>query len=111
MSQPKSYVRVDEHGVYRVGDTRVMLDSVIAGFRQGDSPETIQQQYPALTLEGVYGSIAYCLANPAAIDAYMKRQDELWDKARARAEAIPSAVTSRLRALKDAGVSANLVGK
>jgi uncharacterized protein (DUF433 family) len=105
MSQSKSYVRVDEHGVYRVGATRVMLDSVIAAFRQGDSAETIQQQNPALTLEEVYGSIAYCLANPAEIDAYVKRQDAEWAKARACAEAIPSAVVERLRALKKAGVT------
>lgn len=105
MSQPKSYVRVDEHGVYRVGETRVMLDSVIAAFRQRESPETIQQQYPALTLEDVYGSIAYCLANPAEIDAYVERQDAEWAKARARAEAMPSAVVARLHALKKAGVT------
>ena len=86
MSQTKSYVRIDEHGVYRVGGTRVMLDSVLAAFRQGDSPETIQQQYPALTLEEVYGSIAYCLANASEIDAYVKRQDAEWAKARARAD-------------------------
>jgi hypothetical protein len=28
MSTTKSYVRRDEHGVLRVGDSRVMLDSV-----------------------------------------------------------------------------------
>jgi hypothetical protein len=57
MSEEKAYVRVDENGVYRVGMTRVMLDSVVAAFRQGHSAETIRQQYPALTLEEVYGSI------------------------------------------------------
>ena len=48
-----SYVRKDDHGVLRVGETRVMLDSVVAGFHQGHSAETIAQQYPALTLEEV----------------------------------------------------------
>ena len=105
MSETKSYVRVDEHGVYRVGDIKVMLDSVVAAFHQGHSAETIQQQYPALSLEDVYGSIAYYLANAAAVDAYLKRQDAEWDKARARAEAKPSAVVERLRALRKAGVS------
>lgn len=99
MDQPQSYVRIDEHGVYRVADTKVMLDSVVAAFRQGHSPETIQQQYPALTLESVYGSIAYYLAHAPEVDAYLKRQEAVWEGERARAESRPSGVVQRLRAL------------
>ena len=105
MSPSKNYIHVDEHGVYRIGDTRVMLDSVVAGFHQGHSAETIRQQYPALTLEEVYGSIAYYLAHAQAIEAYLKRQDALWTEARRRSEQQPSPVVERLRALQKAGVS------
>jgi uncharacterized protein (DUF433 family) len=101
--EAKTYVRLDPVGVYRVGDTRVMLDSVVAAFRQGHCAETIHQQYPALSLEAVYGSIAYYLAHAVEIDSYLKRQDEKWDKARARSDARPSAVVERLRALQKAG--------
>jgi uncharacterized protein (DUF433 family) len=103
MTQTPSYVRIDEHGVYRVGNTRVMLDSVLAGFHQGHSPETIQQQFPALNLEAVYGSIAFYLAHVAEVDAYLKRQDAEWGQARSGAKS--SAVVERLRALRKAGVS------
>jgi uncharacterized protein (DUF433 family) len=103
MSAGKAYVRVDENGAYRVGKTRVLLDSVVAAFHQGHSPETIKQQYPALTLEEVYGSIAYYLAHAAAVDAYLQRQDAVWDQWKARSEAQPSAVVERLRALAKAG--------
>jgi hypothetical protein len=51
MTEERSYIRVDENGVYRVGTSRVMLDSVVAGFHLGHSAETIKQQYPVLTLE------------------------------------------------------------
>ncbi len=105
MSEAKSYVRVDEHGVYRVGATRVMLDSVVAAFHQGHSPETIQQQYPAMSLEAVYGAIAYYLAHVVEIDAYLNHQDGEWAKARVRAEARPAAVVERLRALRNASVA------
>ncbi len=105
MSQTKSYVTLDEYGVYRVGDTKVMVDSVVAAFHQGHSPETIQQQYPALSLEDVYGSIAYYLAHAAEVDAYLRRQDAEWDAWRTHAEKKPSAVAERLRALRRAGVS------
>jgi len=72
-----------------------MLDSVAAGFHQGQSPKTIRQSYPALSLEAVYGAIADYLANRAELDDYLRRQDDVW--ARARAEASPSAVVERLR--------------
>ena len=97
MSKSNSYVRVDENGVYRVGTTHVMLDSVVAAFRQGHSAETIRQEYPALNLEAVYGSIAFYLANTVEVDAYLTRQNEVWESARTRAEATPSAVVERLR--------------
>jgi uncharacterized protein (DUF433 family) len=105
MSEDKGYVRVDENGVYRVGRTRVMLDSVVVAFRQGHSSETIKQQYPALTLEEVYGSIAYYLAHAAEIDAYLQRQDAVWEQSLARSEQQPSPVVERLRALTKAGAS------
>jgi uncharacterized protein (DUF433 family) len=105
MSQEKTYIRIDENGVYRIGATRVMLDSVVAGFHQGHSPETIRQQYPALTLEEVYGSIAYYLSHVQEIDAYLKRQDAVWEQAKSRSEQSQSPVVERLRALQKAGVS------
>jgi uncharacterized protein (DUF433 family) len=64
MSDSSTYVRKDEHGVLRVGDTRVAFDSVAAAFDQGHSPEMIRQQYPSLTLEAVYGAITWYLAHP-----------------------------------------------
>jgi uncharacterized protein (DUF433 family) len=87
----------DEQGVYRVGQTRVMLDSVVAAFHQGHSPETIRQQYPALSLEEVYGSIAYYLAHQEEVNAYLKRQDAVWEHWRARSERTPNPAVERLR--------------
>lgn len=103
MSENKHYVRADEHNVYRVGTTRVMLDSIVAGFHEGHSAETIRQQYPALTLEEVYGSIAYYLAHAAEIDAYLKRQDAVWKQWQAKSDDQSSPVVERLRALAKAG--------
>jgi uncharacterized protein (DUF433 family) len=105
MSQDRLYVRVDDEGVYRVGSSQVMLDSVVAAFHQGHSPETIRQQYPTLTLEEVYGSIAYYLAHGAEVEAYLQRQDVVWERERARSEQRTSPVVERLRALRKGGVS------
>jgi uncharacterized protein (DUF433 family) len=100
MDNSKSYVRTDESGVYRVGRTRVSLDSVVIGFQLGHSPETIQDQYPTLSLEEVYGAIAFYLANQQTVDDYLKKQEKVWEDFRAKVDQIPSPVVERLRKLK-----------
>ena len=103
MSGSTSYVRTDEHGVMRVGGTRVMIDSVVVGFQQGLSAETIQQQYPALTLEEVYGAIAYYLGHREQVEQYLQRQQRAWDDSRNHSIASSGAVVSRLRAARATG--------
>jgi uncharacterized protein (DUF433 family) len=100
MNEERRYVRVDEHGAMRIGNSRVMLDSIVAGFEQGHSPETLQQQYPALSLEEVYGAITYYLAHTDEVHTYLKRQDELWEAWRAKSATRSSLVVERLRALQ-----------
>jgi uncharacterized protein (DUF433 family) len=102
MDEEKHYVRLDEHGVMRIGNGSVMLDSIVAGFEQGHSPETLQQQYPALSLEEVYGAITYYLAHTDEVHAYLKRQDEIWEAWRAKSVTRSSPVVERLRALRAA---------
>ena len=82
MTPVSDYVQTDEHGVLRVGNSRVMLDSVIAAYRQGHSAETIQQQFPSLSLGEVYGAIAHYLEHQPAIEDYLRRQQELWQQSR-----------------------------
>ena len=102
MDNAQTYVREDENGVLRVAASRVMLDSVVAAFHEGCSPETIQQQYPALSLEEVYGALTYYLSHVDEVGAYLKRQDRIWEDLRTRAGAVASPVVQRLRALRKA---------
>jgi uncharacterized protein (DUF433 family) len=97
MLSAKIYVRQDEQGVFRVAGTRVMPDSVIAAFHQGHSPERIAQQYPALKLEEVYGAITYYLANQVDVDQYLRKQDEVWNQWREKANSVESPVVQRLQ--------------
>jgi uncharacterized protein (DUF433 family) len=98
MIASRVYVQADEHGVLRVGATRVSLDSVVYAYLQGHSPETIREQYPVLTLEAVYGAVAFYLANREEVDQYLARQEQDWE-ARKQAQP-PSAVVERLQALR-----------
>jgi uncharacterized protein (DUF433 family) len=68
----KDYVtRTD--GAYRITGTRVSLDSVVYAFLNGQTPESIAQSFPVLTLEQVYGAITFYLAHRAEIDAYLEQ--------------------------------------
>jgi|ERR1700733_721841 uncharacterized protein (DUF433 family) len=66
----KEYARKVE-GAYRIGGTRVSLDSLVYLFREGISAEGMAENYPALSLEEVHGSLAFYLANQQEIDAYL----------------------------------------
>ena len=99
MNLSKKYVNADSQGVMRVGTLGVSLDSVVIAFQEGHSPETIQQLYPALSLEEVYGAVAYYLANRNEVDQYLKRQEHLWEQARQHTAQNPSPVVQRLRAV------------
>ena len=59
-------------GGYYVAGARVSLDSIVYAFRGGESAETIQQNFPSLTLEQVYGAIAFYLDHQAEIDKYLE---------------------------------------
>jgi uncharacterized protein (DUF433 family) len=104
MSESKIYVRTDEQGARRIGQTRVSLDSVVIAYQLGHSPETIRQQYPSLTLEEVYGAITYYLANREDVERYLELQQQLWSDLQQRVAQQPSPVVERLRMLRKAAV-------
>jgi uncharacterized protein (DUF433 family) len=104
-TQYSQYVRNDPGGAMKVGASDVSLDSLVAAWRQGHSPETIQAQFPSLTLEEVYGAIAWMLGHAEEVEAYLKRQEAIWAEARARINADPSPAMQRLRASRAAGAS------
>lgn len=74
-----SYVEQRDAG-YWVAGTRVSLDSVIHAFRSGDSPESIAQSFPVLSLEQVYGAITFYLAHREEVDASLARAEQEYAK-------------------------------
>lgn len=69
------YIEQRNGGFYVVG-TRVSLDSIVYSFEAGDSPETIRQNFSSLTLEQVYGAIAFYLAHEQEVDANISEGEE-----------------------------------
>jgi hypothetical protein len=106
----KSYVRADEQGAMRIGRTDVLLDCVHAAWQHGHSPEAIRSQYPALSLEEVYGTITWCLAHPGEVDQYRRRQDAVWERWRLRAQSDAKPVVARVRDRRKSGTLHSLIG-
>ena len=80
-------LRADAHGAIRVSDTRVTLDTLIARYHQGDSPEAIHEGFPTVPLTDIYAVIAYYLAHRDEVDAYLRERDEEAERIRQEVEA------------------------
>jgi uncharacterized protein (DUF433 family) len=66
----KEYIEQRDGGYYIAG-TRVSLDSVVYAFLRGESPEGIAESFPALSLEHIFGALAFYSANRETVDAYL----------------------------------------
>ena len=77
----KEYVDRRDGG-YWIVNSRVSLDSVVYAFLSGQFAESIAQSFPALTLEQVYGAVAFYLANRSDVDAYLARARADFETAR-----------------------------
>ena len=82
----KDYVTKIEN-VYRVAGTRVSLDSIVYEFRRGASAESIQRKFPAVSLEEVYGAIAFYLANRKEIEEYLAEGEKEFENLQNRSRA------------------------
>ena len=74
--------------VYRIAGTRVSLDSVVYCFWNGESPESIVQSFPTLTLEQVFGAIAFYLDHQEEIDNYIKQGESEYEARREAARKV-----------------------
>lgn len=98
-------IAVDVDGVVRVAHTRVTLDTVVAAFQEGATPEEIAQQYPSLALADVYSTIGYYLQHTADVEAYLRHRQQEAEHTRRENEArwSPTGVRQRLQARRDGG--------
>ena len=74
----KDYV-IKEGGAYRISDSRVSLDSIVHAYLEGMTPESIADNFSDLTLEQVYGALAFYLANRDEIDQYLREGESKFD--------------------------------
>ncbi|WGV27959.1 DUF433 domain-containing protein [Halotia branconii] len=92
-------LREDEIGVIRVGNSRVLLETVIRAFQDGASPESIVHRYSTLSLSDVYNTIGYYLRHQDTVEAYLNQREQLAESIQQRLFSIQpdlSLIRSRL---------------
>ncbi len=78
----------DETGAVRVGNSRVLLETVIRSFQDGASPESIVHRYATLSLSDVYNTIGYYLRHQDAVEAYLNHREQLAESIQQRLSSI-----------------------
>jgi len=92
----KDYV-VNVEGTYRVAGSRVSLDSIVYCFREGLSPESIQESFPSLSLEQVYAAIVFYLGNQEMVDKYLREGERLSEEMHTESRRRNADLITRLR--------------
>lgn len=100
------YVEQREGG-YWVANTRVSLDSIVYAFLAGQTAESIAQSFPVLSLEQVYGAIAFYLANRSEIETYLAKADATFETLRQVARDADPAFYQKLAAARPQGQAAH----
>jgi uncharacterized protein (DUF433 family) len=95
-------LEADADGVIRVAGTRVTLDTVVAAFQNGATPEAIVQQYPAIGLDDAYSVVGYFLRHREQIETYLAARSRAAEQVQQQNEARnpPVGIRDRLMARK-----------
>jgi uncharacterized protein (DUF433 family) len=79
-------LKMGDDGTIRVSGTRVMLDTLIGFYQQGETPEALHEAFPSVPLADIYATIAYYLAHQQEIDSYLKQRADEAEQVRERWE-------------------------
>jgi uncharacterized protein (DUF433 family) len=104
-------LRRDAGGAWRVAGTRVPLDTVVAAFDAGATPEEICQRFPTLALADVYAVLGYYMQHRPEVEAYLRRREQEAADARREVEARHDPRGLRERLLGRAGTPEDVAGR
>jgi len=71
-----------QNNIIYMANTRIPIDTVIARYRQGYTPEQIIEGFPTLKLADVYFAIGYYWEHQAEMDEYPRERAERAEKQR-----------------------------
>jgi hypothetical protein len=78
---------MDEHSDIYAGRSHVLVDTIIAEYKAGTSPDDIARGYDTVQLADVYGVISYYLRYQEAVEAYLRRREMEAEELRQKTEA------------------------
>ena len=95
--ESKAYVESEGNEALKIAGTSVSLESVVCRFLEGASAEAIAHSFPTLTLESIYGAVAYYLAHREEVDAYIEQTLGDYESARLADRRNDSALIRKLQ--------------
>ena len=92
-------LRIDSHGVIRIGDSRVSLDSIVYAYQNGDTAEQIAEDFPTVALADIHTVIGFYLRHQGEVAGYLKEQEVRADEVRREIDPIVTKGNIRQRLL------------
>lgn len=77
----------DDAGRLVVTGTQVPLDTLVAAFERGDSPESIHEAYNTVSLGDIYAVFTYCVRHREQVNAYLAERQKQRSEMQAEVEA------------------------
>ena len=97
--QLEDYLDFQGPDVIRLKGHRIGLEHIVEHYQEGYSPEQIALEYPGVSLEQIYGVIAYYLHNQVEVEGYLARINATAEANYRSWAANPSPVSQRVRAI------------
>lgn len=96
----ESYFDFVNENAIRVKGSRVGIEQIVRSYKEGITPQEINAYYPTLTLEEIYATITYYLANRDKVDQYLDRitaeAEAAWQEHRRNLDPAQVALHNRL---------------
>ena len=87
VTQVGSHIRIDEHGIAWIDDTKVKVVEVVQDYlAYGWTPEEMHLHQPHLSLSQIYAAMSYYHDNRRTLDEEMRRRMDLADSLQERFE-------------------------
>lgn len=94
-------LRPDETGEILVGDSRVLLATLLTYHQQGMTPEALAESFPSVSLADVLSILGYYYRHLGELDAWMAQRDRELEQLRHQVEAAQQPRSDQLKAKMD----------
>lgn len=100
ISENVKYVEQMPGGGYRIAGSRVGLECIVVAYLDGQSAETIRDNFPSLSLEAIHGAIAMYLRNREEFNDYMAQLSVRYEELKQESDKRNATLLTRLRAAR-----------